>query len=142
MKRHYRDILDRVAEEPLWFDEHGVPRFSAFSINEIADIYATEAALVLVTCQGCGREFRVAFSRCMEGEPLSDQIRAKSLHYGYPPNIECCEPGPTMNSEPRKVLQFWRRFFEPDFSIGYTRDQSLEIDITPDWVTADTETGD
>ncbi|MFW6184041.1 MAG: hypothetical protein ACOC8X_09610 [Chloroflexota bacterium] len=46
----------------------------------------------------------------MYGRPqLSELIDAGRLHYGDPPNAGCCPAGPTMNSEPRRVLEFYRR---------------------------------
>ena len=35
-----------------------------------------------------------------------------------------------MNSEPRNVIEYWRRI-----GSDWQRDKSLEIDIQPDWVT-------
>lgn len=141
MHHHYADIRDffrSMGHEPKWFDEYAVPRYCAFSPRETANIYADEVALVLITCQGCGRPFRVCFSldqmdRIMRKRgSLADEIRAKSLHYGDPPNIGCCPAGPTMNSEPRRVLQYWHK---PEFD--WIRDPSLEIGIEPDWVDGD-----
>jgi hypothetical protein len=178
MLHDYDDIRSRIAQRPIWWDEHGVPRYRSFRPNDLADIYAEEAALVLITCQGCGHEFRVAFSfgpsekissierlllieiekrlpqtkeelEAMRKEvlnrawkrTLADSIREKCLHYGDPPNIGCCPAGPTMNSEPRQVLQYWRRFETDENgnirSLEWHRDRSLEIDITPEWATGE-----
>jgi hypothetical protein len=62
MHHDYQDIRSRIAEEPKWFDEHAVPRFNNFEPSEIANIYAEECALVLIKCQNCDHEFKVAFS--------------------------------------------------------------------------------
>src|SRR5690606_38100927 len=169
MLHDYKDIRRRIAQEPRWWDEHGVPRYDHFCPSIVADIYAEEAALVLITCQNCGHEFKVAFSKssmdritgcerlllhelekrlpktpeefkAIEKEvferewkrTLADRIREKCLNYGDPPNIDCCPAGPTMNSEPLRVLEYWRRFDRNEFIVEWTRDLSLEIDLTPE----------
>jgi hypothetical protein len=149
----YDDILTRIAEEPVWFDEHAVPRYCEFSPNKVANIYSNEAALVEVTCQHCRRLFRVAFSAAAKlsewpAGPIGIKIREKTLHYGDPPNVRCCEAGPSTNSEPRKVIEYWREG-DPAYTrveaIGRTitdakayftwaRHSLFEIDIRPDWV--------
>lgn len=139
MHHHYEDIrlvMSSLGQEPKWFDEHAVPRYCEFSPDQAANIYADEVALVLITCQACGREFRVCFSLSdmdriiRERGSLADEIRTKELHYGDPPNVGCCMSGPTMNSEPRRVLQYWHRR-----NFDWARDASSEIAIEPDWVT-------
>lgn len=143
MNLNYHDILSRISEPPQWFDEHAVPRFVAFSPDEAANIYANEVALAEIACQGCGRRFRVAFSissmdRAMAGgklPSLAERIQDRSLHYGDPPNIDCCPAGPTMNSEPKRVLEYWVRE-----RLDWVRKTTLEVDIEPDWAKADQET--
>lgn len=158
MWHDYRDIIERIATPPLWWDEHAVPRFVPFSPRLLADIYADEAALVLVTCQSCAKEYPVAFAwsahskmemvtrlmaagRSSEaaareafGMNLAHQIRNKQIHFGDPPNAcdDDCSAGATMNSEPRQVLEYWSRDMNKGFE--WARDRALEIDITPDWV--------
>ncbi len=134
MKNSYDDIR-AAAGEPLWWDENGVPRYAEFSTDHLANIYAHEAALAEITCQGCGKPFQVAFSRSSldRKRSLREEIETKELHYGDPPNEGCCLAGPTMNSEPRRVIQYWwRAFFGHD--LRWQRDERLEIDIKPDWV--------
>jgi len=154
---YYDDILSRIAEEPVWFDEHAVPRYREFAPSKVANAYADEAALVEVTCQGCGRPFRVAFAARAPATffqedwpagPIGRAIGKKTLHYGDPPNIWCCHAGPSENSEPRKVIQYWRqgdpkyvrvegalrRITDPRAYFTWTRYPSFEIDIRPDWV--------
>jgi hypothetical protein len=133
MHHHYDDIRSKIAEAPQWHDEFAVPRYCAFAPGETSNIYAREAALVLITCQGCGAVHKVAFTSCsmdmVKKRPsIADRIRGKSLHYGDPPNAGCCAAGPTMNSEPRKVLEYWRRE-----KCDWVRDPSLEISIEPEW---------
>lgn len=112
MKRHYDDILSRIPEPPQWFDEGGVPRFVAFAPDEAANIYAKEVVLLLVECQACEREFKVCLSwsamdHVRNIPPLS--ANPAGLEYHDPPNVECCAAGPTMNSVPIRVLEFWRK---------------------------------
>ena len=168
MYQRYDDILSRIGEEPAWFDEHAVPRYCTFAPNKIANIYSGETALAEVTCQCCKRIFRVAFSEinwnaeriavCRPLNPgvpevhwksarISDAIRSRTLHFGDPPNV-CCHAGATMNSEPRRVIEYWHRK-DPQYTqrkgnvtlitdMAYhtwTRDSSFEVDIRPDWVT-------
>lgn len=64
MHHCYDDILSRIPEEPIWFDEHAVPRYCEFDPKRVANAYADEVALVEVTCQSCGRLFHVAFAAC------------------------------------------------------------------------------
>jgi hypothetical protein len=135
MHENYEDIRGKISELPQWFDEHAVPRYCAFEPGRSADIYADEVVLAAITCQDCGHPFRVAFSQNSfdtyrrNGRRLADDIREQTLHYGDPPNIGCCPAGPTMNSEPRRVLEYWHR---PNFD--WQRDPALELKIEPDWV--------
>jgi hypothetical protein len=132
----YDDILSRISEKPLWFDEYAVPRYCEFAPNKLANIYAHEAALAEITCQNCKRMFRVAFSGAnWDSGTIADAIRSRTLHFGDPPN-NCCSSGATMNSEPQRVIEYWR-IFDPkyDRTIAYNkwhRDPSLEVDIRPD----------
>lgn len=136
--------MSRISEPPLWFDEHAVPRYDPFTPDGAANIYANCVALARITCQGCGIDFRVCFSESqmdkinyMIGESeypyvsLEERVRTQTLHYGDPPNTGCCA-GTTMNSEPREVLEFWKRErFE------WVRDPSLEVKVIPEWVSED-----
>jgi len=125
----YNDILSRIADQPIWFDEHAVPRYCDFAPRHLANIYAREAALVEVTCQVCKRLFRVAFSEAnWRRGKIADAIRSRTLHFGDPPNVDCCGNA-SMNSEPRRVIEYWRRG-----STTWDRDPSFEVDIRPDWV--------
>jgi hypothetical protein len=130
MKCDYDDIISRIKEPILWWDEHAVPRYVTFHPSEAANIYAREVALLQVDCQNCGRVFRVAMSSDMMAEALklpllSALITSQDIHYGDPPNVGCCPGGPTMNSVPRRVLEFWRRRLTREWE----RDKSLEIAI-------------
>ena len=118
----YSDIRALTNQCVNWWDEHAVPRYCEFTPVDVANIYAVEVALVEIVCQQCNAIFHVAFSwsRTESGiskdgewwfgmaEPMTIW-RIKRLHYGDPPNVGCCPGGPTMSSEPRKVLEFWRQ---------------------------------
>lgn len=143
MNTCYSDILSRIPEPPLWWDEYAVPRYCTFAPDEVANIYAKYVVLALITCQGCGIEYQVAFSqgtldrylgkdedgKIRLAPLLEEQVRGRTLHYGDPPNTGCCGAGATMNSEPRRVLEFWKR---EDFEWECVPE--LEVGIEPDWV--------
>lgn len=106
MNQHYGDILMRLGN-PQWWDEAGVPRYCTFEPSKKNDIYHDEVCLLKVECQACRSSFLVALSG--KSPSLADSIRSGDIHYGDPPNNQCCPTGPSMNSIPRKVEQFWRR---------------------------------
>jgi len=143
MHEYYKDIINKIAEEPQWFDEFAVPRYCEFGPRRLADIYANVCALVLIACQSCGEQFKVAFSQNAmdkvryklmfpdkELPSLAAQIKAKTIHYGDPPNIECCPAGPTETCINIKVLQYWKRD-----KFEWVRDKSLEIEIEEEELT-------
>lgn len=116
----YEDIRKRIAEEPLWFDENGTPRYDPFKPGMASDIYAQAAALVEIACQSCGQRFMVAFSvgswvgwRDGEMKPgtvsMRKAITEQLLHYGDPPRHDCTGGGDTMNCEDLRVLEYWER---------------------------------
>ena len=137
MKAHYQDILTLTKRAPLWFDENGVPRYCDFAPRESADIYAQQVVLMRIRCQSCARKFDVCLSWCSVDEllrklpPLDKAIKDKSIHYGDPPNVNCCPAGPTMNSVPERVLQFWRSNIRG--KRPWTRLRKLEVDVEPTW---------
>lgn len=126
MHQHYKDILDRIDEAPTWFDDYGVPRFGDFSPGHMGNIYASEAALAEVSCQACGRMFTVALTDAFtsKGLGLSDEIRLRRVHYGDPPNVNCCGAGASMNSVMHGILEYWSRDYE--VSRGWQRDPTFE----------------
>lgn len=147
MNQNYRDIISKIDITPLWFDEHGVPRYCDFAPRHLANIYAVECVLMRVSCQGCAMQFLVAMSgshaeRLIDRSPLLwELIEAMTIHYGDPPNVACCPAGPTMNSVPRQVIEYWRRrtSSEPaacadDRLMVWKRDPAFDRrDIVPDW---------
>ena len=134
----YNDILDLTDKTPIWWDECGVPRFVSFLPELVNDIYANEAALVLISCQNCNAKFKVAFSCNAFANiqhkkaspiivlPIKTFIENKTLHYGDPPrhhNEGYCI-GTTMNCNDIKVLEYWHKF-----DLEWERDKSLEIEL-------------
>jgi len=158
--RYYKDILDRISEAPVWFDENAVPRFCKFLPSETAYIHAQEAALVLIKCQGCPREFEVAFTEWnlrhelwddsnKKIKNISDLIADGSIHYGDPPNIGCCAAGHVMNSVAIRVLEYWYKpvvrgegveagVVKGVEALDFRRDPKFEIDILT-WLPDDKE---
>lgn len=149
MHQHYNDILSRIADAPLWFDERGVPRYCEFAPNKLNNIYLRECALMEIACQQCRQKFIVGITLPiakswsatladpLDGASLADLIRRDLIHYGDPPNIRCCGAGPTMNSNPIRVIEYWHRPIQtrpgtgiiiPD-TMAWRRDASLEIEI-------------
>ena len=125
MHRYYKDILSRISEQPKWFDEYAVPRYCDFEPNKCANIYTNECALVLIQCQACHHKFQVCFSE----KPFSygkiwKRIQSKEMHYGDPPNIECCAEGLAMTSESIRVLEYWKKV---DYE--WVRNSSFEINL-------------
>jgi hypothetical protein len=126
MRNEYRDIRERIADPPKWWDEFAVPRYCEFAPEQAADMYAAEAALVLIKCWVCGREFQV----CMSGRGhLASAIGDRSLHYGDPPNSGCCVAGPMTDCVDLRVLEFWRRHDVELDRYEWRRDPSLEIEL-------------
>lgn len=135
MNHHYNDIRGLTTDEPQWWDENAVPRYCPFTPDATADIYAIEAVLLLIACQDCGHEFRVCMTTGSidvflgrRSCSLADDITSDEIHYGDPPNAGCCPAGPTMNSIPRRVLEFWER---P--RIDWVRRPDLEREIACEW---------
>lgn len=147
MKHHYTDILSRIAEPPTWFDENGTPRYGAFHPSALPDIYAREACLLLIRCQNCGTEFQVGMSWSQSDAVLRKQPSLRSLiesgeiHYGDPPNMHCCPSGPTMNSVPVRVLEFWESDCRADNWWLRVKGSPLECEIKCDWDGNDLDEG-
>ena len=138
MNNNYIDIRSKINEEPQWYDEHAVPRYCEFTPNEAANIYASEVALVLIKCQNCGKQFKVAFSRSKFGikemlwenfyhkprPTIKEQIINKTLHYGDPPNTDCCPAGVTEGCIDISVLEYYNKV-----DMEWVREKDLDIDL-------------
>ena len=140
MHHHYADIRGRIAEEPKWWDEYAVPRYCDHGPDEVANIYAREVVFVGIECQNCRAPFLVAFSWSPwpDRKPLSERIQ--TLHYGDPPNAGCCAAGPTMNSEAKRIVEFWRKQREAPWD--WERVPELEVLIDDPWAFVDGTQGD
>jgi hypothetical protein len=133
MTQSYADLLAIAGREPLWWDEVGVPRFVPFEPSLCNNIYAEEAALLLIECAACHRRLKVAVTwdhihKSFRGlTSLSDQIERGTIHYGDAPcwrlgESQCA--GTTMNSNPLRVVEYWKRCFGT-----WMRNSALEIAI-------------
>lgn len=144
MHHHYSDIISRISDPPLWWDENAVPRYDEFTPDGAANIYAMRVCLLLIECQDCGHPYKVCMSessmdQIYESIAHPSLIKAAEkgwLHYGDPPNAcppGCCA-GSTMNSVPRRVLEFWRKGDWDENRMAWVRMPELEgKDITPGW---------
>jgi hypothetical protein len=131
MRENYNRILLLSGQPVNWYDEYGLPRFEDFSPYSCANIHLQEAVLAEISCQGCSQLFKVAISlgaieRFEGNKPLCELILSKQLHYGNPPNIGCCEVGPTINSKLRRVFEYWS-FDKKDWE--WCRNSFFEVDI-------------
>ena len=141
MHESYADIIERIKDPPSWWDEHAVPRYEKFHPRMAANIYADYVVLMGIACQSCGKRFKVAMSQgkhdyIISGGPKWDMLEEAqkgALHYGDPPNYGCCGAGPTMNSVPQKILEFWERG-RNGIHLEWGRVEELDNkDLTPDW---------
>jgi len=108
MHASYHDILSRISDPPLWWDQNGVPRFDPFQPCLCPDIYAEVVVLLEIACQDCEEHF------CVEMHygiftPMSDTRHPKMLHYGDPPRHGPHCIGETMNCDDLRVLEVWKR---------------------------------
>lgn len=110
MKPSYDDIISRIKEEPWWFDQNGCPRYEEFHPN-LCNVYCEEAALLLISCQNCDKEFRVGvYDDRLRPTYFSKKVlKGENLYYGDPPDIGCCAAGPTMTSNTKQILEFWKK---------------------------------
>lgn len=141
MHNEYRDLIDHPAGPPKWWDENGVPRFCRHHPSACPDIYAHEVVLLKIACQACKRQFVVQMSdssiaqlersgghpdpKNFARDQLAKAIRGGYIHYGDPPNVNCCPGGATMNCDDLRVLEYWYR----KDGMTWERDPSLEISL-------------
>ncbi len=133
----YSDIKSRLGE-PLWYDEHGVPRYEPFH-PRMCNVYAKHLALMLVECQACEKTFKVAksldvFKEYEIGEagyeilPTAEDVNA--FHYGDAPSHDCV--GDTMNVITRRILEFWRWDYRPGVQDDWRRCPEYEFEYCLD----------
>ncbi len=107
MHHDYKDIRDRIPQEPEWFDMGGIPRYNKFKPDMISNIYAHTAVLALISCQSCEEKFLVA----MHYDIFETMPEPKALHYGDPPRHGDDEHrtcvGTTMNCNDLAVVEVW-----------------------------------
>lgn len=112
----YPDIQALTDKEPIWYDDHGVPRYAPFSPRLLSTVYAHQCALMEVQCQSCNRTFLVGIDlEHRRGQPSTAQIITEEAlpHYGDAPfhgaggHPQC--GGTTMCAITTKVLQLWGR---------------------------------
>jgi len=113
----YDDIRSRIPEPPVWYDQHGVPRYDSFR-PEMLGVYDHFAVLGEIACQSCGRRFLVAESWPlfdMSKETIPEYVLAdlvEGFTYGDPPrhdiDVGRCA-GETMSSDVVRIVETWER---------------------------------
>jgi hypothetical protein len=123
MNTSYQDITDKLGE-PVWYDEHCVPRYCEFHPFE-CDPYAQWVSLVRRKCQSCGKIFLIATSwynlsrRTFTLSPRNLELYEQNknnpewmltfclLGGGDPPYHGCI--GDTMCSEFEDLISLWHK---------------------------------
>lgn len=131
MHIHYHDILEAAGRAPEWW-LNGVPRFNPFR-PEDSDVYAQEAALLLVQSQGDGRTYRIGVSS-RSTDPKERQLstsianRREVLNIADPdiPNDGEDHSGATMTALQIEVLEFWKK--DPE-TWSWKRDERFELHL-------------
>lgn len=148
MYRRYQDIRDRLGE-PLWHDDHGVPRYETFHPS-LCGVYDEYVALLEIECQSCGDRMLVTDSWTksegirfwlMQGKPEDDTARFNSpqlptpedsgnFTYGDMPWHRNGCGGSTMTTDVAQVVEFWKRnaFCEWERQSQYEFKYSLDND--------------
>lgn len=134
----YRDITSRLGS-PLWWDEHGVPRYDPFE-PDLSDVYDDYVALLEIACQSCRRRFQVSCGVSKtwykvrhdgRGPMLPTAENTGSFGYGDPPphgdDLGRC-PGETMTLDLLRVVEFWRR---DGRDMNWRRDPQHEVIFDP-----------
>ena len=138
MLRSYNDIRSKLGE-PLWWDEHGAPRYDEFTPRMLG-VYDDIAVLYRIRCQDCPQEFLVAscestidrmklfwmFRDRDKDELLKPDLAdfCEGLHYGDPPRHDCQGgAGETMNCYDLEILEAWERYSN---HMEWTRHSELE----------------
>ena len=138
MKHDYPDIRELTNAAPLWWDRNGTPRYRKFHPDLCPSIYAEQVGLFEIECQNCSARFLVEDHSDIPPDPFGlDPLAmrvADDWHWGDPPHHGCM--GDSMNSVPRRVVEFWRtRDMETRIMGKWARVSALEFVIpTPDWM--------
>lgn len=106
MLEGYEDILSRISEPPIWYDQNGVPRYEKFHPNMCPNIYADKVVLAEIACQECGEKFLVEMHASIWSD--RDASDPRKWHYGDPPR-HCKGAGDTMNCEDIAIVECWHR---------------------------------
>ena len=131
VKAKFEDILQAANRKPLWYDDHGTPRFSPYYPELSPNIYSDESCLYEIKCQYCHEKFLV--SECWDrfesiSHPydwpanMSECIKKEMLSYGDPPRHDCV--GDTMTSDTIRVVEFWKKAI-----MKWNRIPDLEIEF-------------
>lgn len=124
MNRQYDDLLALTDRKPSFFQQGGVPRWTAFRAGESTGIYAVDCAIVEIACQLCDTRFHVLMeSDSRDRKTILERIQSNNLHYLDPPNVGCCPGGASTTSETIRVLEYWAR----EESFLWKRDTSAEV---------------
>ncbi len=117
MKTSFEDIKNLTNKEPVWYDKHGCPRFCEFSPKLVPNVYATCALLMKISCQRCGKIFKVSLNYGAGATPFESLKRYKDkrskgrlfpVQYCDPPNHDC-PTGNVMSSNSKEILEFWMK---------------------------------
>ena len=112
MLNSFKDIKQRIKEDPTWYDCNGTPRYGKFHPIMSPNIYASQVLLVKIACQACGKIFLVEMNYSMQDEIYLKYPHKFSVdkvpHYGDPPSHPDCS-GVTMNCDDLKVVEYWDR---------------------------------
>lgn len=138
MKADYKDIKDKIAQELLWYDMNGVPRYEKFHPSLCSNIYACEVALLRIKCQECDKEFLVSiywdgFNKMKSISECIDNPSECNIGYGDPPRHGItisetaeCLAGDSMGSITIEVIEFWEKTTCPDFFLEWRRIKKYE----------------
>jgi len=125
MHDSYIDITSRIAEDPMWWDANGTPRYGEFIPHRCPNIYAHWVWLYRIACQSCGKEFEVEEHDVWFA---TERATPKNSHYGDPPIHGCT--GDTMNCDDLEVLEVWN---QESKSWEWVRHPELEGSMTESW---------
>ncbi len=114
MKQDYNDIL-KIAGNPIFWDQVGVPRYEIFRPSLSADIYAYAVLLVEIACQTCNKTFDcvVSFQKLNTGS-ISLNLGSE-IAYGDPP-YHNHQAGESQTSIFLSIKEYWDRSGMPSGS--------------------------